>query len=216
MGPFKVEAYGRVIDAWAYQHLRTAALMRDHVVDLESSAIEFGPDFEQIRSYCSACIMAAVASLEALINEQFLHEGGALRATIGDLEKDFWPRNGIERMPILSKYQLALERLGKPKFDESAEFFLAARALIELRNAITHFKPPWDENRQAPMDLVLALSGRYALSPLVDSGANFTGMSSMSAGCAAWAVGAAKTFMGEFDSRTRLSDKKMAMILGVQ
>ena len=55
--------------------------------------------------------MSATASLEALINELFIAHGSKLRAQLKDFEVEFWGKRGIERKPILDKYQHALAML---------------------------------------------------------------------------------------------------------
>jgi len=143
------EATGRVIANFAWQHLKAAATFRDHVIVIEStnSCKPFGPFFEDLRSYGSACIMSAAASLEALINEFFINPEGPLRRMMGNFESEFWDRGGIEWKPPLDKYQVALRMLGLREFEELAPPFRDAWALIELRNALVHYKPTWDGQR---------------------------------------------------------------------
>lgn len=207
----KVEATGRVIANFAWQHLKAASTFRDQVAAIESQNEKqpFGSFFEDLRSYGSACIMSAAASLEALVNEFFITPEGPLRKKLGDFESEFWGRGGIEWKPPLEKYQIALDMLGQARLDEHTLPFRDAWALIELRNALVHYKPTWDPDRQRKVELIEVLSGKYVLSPFPDSGADFVTMRSMSAGCMSWVISTVVSFMREFHARSNLDEHKM-------
>lgn len=199
-------SYGRVIATFAWQHLRAAAIFRDHLIRIESenAGAGFGSFFEDVRSYASACIVSGASSLEALINECFIAHDGTLRRSIGDFESEFWGRGGIDWKPILDKYQHALRMLGKREFDELSAPYRDAWALIEFRNAIVHYKPTWDPDRKRKVELIEVLGGKYELSPFPDEGADFVSMKSMSAGCGRWVVSTVVAFVKEFHERTGL------------
>lgn len=201
----------QVVSNFAWQHLKSATIFRDQVVDLEIryAGQPFGNFFNEIRAYASACIMSTAASLEALINELFIASNGLLRPMFSNFELEFWGDRGVERKPILAKYQYALSILGASPLDEHAPFFRDTWALIELRNALVHFKPTWDPERQRKIDLVEFLEGKYDLSPLLNGDCDFVTMKSMSAGCSQWAVHTALSFMTEFDERSHLDADKM-------
>src|SRR5687767_3067117 len=139
----QIQGTGRVIANFAWQHLRAATIFRDHLIKLETdnAGRAFGSFFLEMRSYGSACIMSAAASLEALINELFIAHNSPLRAQLPDFESKFWGKGGIERKPILEKYQLALKMLNQPLLNEHSSPYRDAWALIELRNALVHYKP---------------------------------------------------------------------------
>ncbi len=208
---------GRVIANFAAQHLKAATIFRDHTIQLESqhATVPLGEFFENIRSYASGCIMSATASLEALINELFIAPNCGLRPKFSDFEVDFWSRKGIERKPILDKYQLALKMLETPEFNRKASPYLDASALIELRNALVHYKAPWDPERQRTSTPKEMLDGKYETSPFADEGADFVTMKSMSAGATRWVVATVIDFVAAFDARTKLDDKKMQAFLRI-
>jgi len=208
----RVEATARVIANFAWQHMKAAATFRDHVSVIESAntAQPFGSFFEDIRSYGSGCIMSAAASLEALINEFFITSEGPLRKKMADFETEFWGRGGIEWKPPLEKYQIALEMLGQPRLDEHALPFRDAWALFELRNALVHYKPTWDPDRQRKVEMVEVLFGKYDLSPFPDDGSDFVTMRSMSASCMRWVVSTAVNFLREFHARAKLDEHKLS------
>ena len=110
----------------------------------------------------------------------------------------------------MEKYQKALEMLGQPLLDDHAPIYRDAWALIELRNALVHYKPTWDPDRQRQVELVEVLEGKFAPSPFPDAGANFVSMRCMSASCANWVIRTVVALINEFDSRTNLDEGKMA------
>jgi hypothetical protein len=206
-----MEATARVISNFAWQHLKAASIFREHLVSLETEHADqpFGSFFEEIRSYGSACIMSAVASLESLINELFIAHNSRLRAQLRDFESEFWGKAGIEQKPILKKYQLALEKLGQPPLNEHVSPYRDAWALIELRNALVHFKPTWDPEHRCRVELVEILADRFSPSPFSDEGADFVSMKCMSVSCANWVMATTVALIIEFDSRTNLDKHKM-------
>lgn len=208
----KMEATGRVIANFAWQHLKAATTFRDQVIsiELQNTGMPFGTYFEDIRSYGTACIMSAAGSLESLINEFFIWPEGPLRQGLQDFESEFWGHKGIEWKPPLQKYQKALEMLGQPKFDERVTTFRDVWALIELRNYLVHYKPTWDPDRQRRVELVEVLTGKYKLSPFPDNGSDFVTMQSMSSGCMKWVVSTVLSFMRAFHERVQLDENKMS------
>jgi hypothetical protein len=207
-----ISASATVISNFAAQHFSAAVLFRDHVVRLEQkhAGHELSAFFDEIRSYNSGCILSSVAALEALINELFIAPNVGLRELVKpDFEKGFWKNQGIEELSILKKYEHALSLLELAPFDESENIYQNAKALIELRNALTHFKPLWDPKRQRLISLEDALARKFQLSPFPDDGADFTTMKCMSSGCASWAVETTRAFIENFAMRSGLDSKKM-------
>lgn len=201
-----------VVANFAWQHLKAATLFRDQVLRIEFENMDkpLAAFYEEIRSYGSACIMSTAASLEALINELFIAPGLALRPQIPDFATNFWGRGGIEMKPILEKYQLALSMIGAKGFDEHTSPYRDIWAIIELRNALVHYKPTWDPDRKRKVELMEVLNGKFHVSPFVDEGADFVSMKCMSGDCSKWVLMTAFKFIREFDSRTNLDPGKMA------
>ncbi len=211
----KVEATEQVIANFALQHLKAATTFESEVARLEAKhdCAEFGPFFEDIRSYASACLMSSAASLEALINELFIAHHSPLRAQLKDFDKEFWGKGGIEWKPILKKYQIALEMLGAEPLDKDNAPYRDAWALIELRNALVHYKPTWDPQRERTVALVDILDGRFTTSRFVDDGADFVSMKCMSADCATWAVNSVLAIIRELECRTDIEPSKLSRFL---
>jgi hypothetical protein len=208
----EIEGTARVIANFAVQHLQAAKLFRDQVIRLEAehTADPDGDVFNEIRSYGGACLMSCAAGLEALINEFFIAHYSPLRAKLGDFERQFWGKTGIENQTFLRKYQTALRLLGAKTFDQQGRPFRDVWALHELRNALVHYKPTWDPEQHRATNLQDELGSRFALSPFADASSHFVAVKCMSAGCARWAFQATLDFIADFDSRTHIDDNKMA------
>lgn len=206
-----LRATGRVIPNFALQHLMTAVMSRRHVLRLEAehAGAEYGGFFEEIRSYGSMCVLAAVASLETLINELFLANNTRLNSCLGDVDKHFWGDRGIERLQILKKYDRALSMLERPPFASDDAVRASTQALIDWRNYLTHYKPPWDPEAGKRRDLERDLKGRFQISPFLVSGGDFLTMQAMSGSAAAWVVSTTVNYMREFDRRASLDANKM-------
>ena len=206
------QIHGRVIAGFAWQHMKAAITFRDHVAALETANVgkQFGSFFEDIRSYGSGCILSAVSSLEAQINECFMVPGGPLRTQLTNFESQFWSDRGIERKAPLEKYQIALKMLGQPRLDQQDDPFKSMWALVELRNALVHYKPTWDPDRKRKVNMIEVLSGKYDMSPFPDASADFVTMRSMSAASMRWVVATTLRFMYEFHQRTSAYEHRFA------
>lgn len=209
-----VHIEGRVIATFAAQHLRAAALFRDHATQIETAhnGKPLGPFFEDIRSYVVACIMSSATSLETLISELFLDPQGQLRTKYQNFETDFWGKkqnDGIQGKGTINKFKEALTKLNLPSLDETTPTYKNANNLISLRHKLVHYKPTWDPYRQDKATLSNELRGKFSESPFVDSGADFISMKCMSANCASWAIQSVIDFVLEFQNRANFDNKKI-------
>jgi hypothetical protein len=203
---------------FSWQHLKAATTFRHQVNALETAnqGKPFGAFFEDIRSYCSATILSATAALEAFINERFLAHNELLRSKLSNFEVEFWGNangngnKGIEQLPILEKYKHALKLLDSAHFSAQSKAYSNALALIELRNALVHYKPTWDPDRKRKIDAIALLKNKYGLSPFINGNGDFITMQSMSAGCAEWAVKTIFEFLHEFNNLATQNKDVMA------
>lgn len=215
----------RVISNFALTHFGAAMRFSEHARNIETAnaANEFGPFFADLSAYCAGCVVISAASLEALINELFIHPG-PLQNSVPDFESFFWGGTetrrryfffkkqkiirGIERDSALKKYKNAVRLLGKKPLSRLDVPYENAEALFGLRNYLIHFKPLWDENKRNT-DLEDALDGRFEISPFVDEGADFVSKKCMSASCASWATDTVVNFVNYFAERSELDPKKL-------
>ncbi len=99
-------------------------------------------------------VLAAVAFLEALVNEVFQDATDTKQGTtnprivpLGEqciaLMSEFWKasRQGERYMNVLDKYQMTLLFANKPKLDAGANPYQDAELLIGIRNKLVHFRP---------------------------------------------------------------------------
>lgn len=214
----KASFSGRTIATFAWQHMKAATIFRDHVkaLEVEHASSALGAHFDLICAYASGCLMSSVSCLEALINEYFMDPNGKLRPTFTDFEREFWGKGGVEMKHALVKFQDALIRLNLQSIDETGTIYKDAAALIKLRNSLVHHKPTWDPDRSQKADLTSYLSGKYSISPYVQTSSDFTTMQSMSHGCCQWAINTAFLFLHHFDSTARLNDIQMSQFWSLE
>lgn len=194
------------------QLLATAKLFVRHCAEIAEHEGELDwpqPGWETSRSYAIGAIVMAVAALEASINELYLeavdrntHALGALTAEqIAQLEV-LW--ESVDRTNILAKYQLVLAVCGKERFAKGAEPYQSADALIDLRNAVVHFKPEWDDELEEHAKLETRLARKFDDCVLASRATGhmvwFPGRC-LGHGCAVWAVGAVEELVAEFCGR---------------
>ena len=103
--------------------------------------------------------------------------------------------------------------LGAEPLDEDNAPYRDAWALIELRNALVHYKPTWYPQRERTLALVDILDGRFTTSRFVDDGADFVSMKCMSADCATWAVSSVLGIIRELECRTAIEPSKLRRFL---
>lgn len=194
------------------QLLATAKLFARHCAGIAERERQLKwpqPSWEASRSYAIGAIVMAVSALEASINELYLeavdrntHALGALtEVQIAQLEV-LW--GSVDRTKILAKYQLVLAVCGKDQFDKGAEPYQSADALIDLRNAVVHFKPEWGDELAEHAKLERRLAAKFEDCALASRATGhmvwFPGRC-LGFGCADWAVGTVGRFVGEFCGR---------------
>jgi len=222
---FEVRGEGRVISNWAFTHFSAAKYFATKVLEIEKAneGAPFGNFWGEIGIYWGGCVISAAASLEALINELYIHGGNPLHGSIPDFDVYFWgdpfdppwwrrlfhkTKPGLVRRPALFKYKKALRLLGKPAMDGRATTTEDAKTLIGLRNYLIHFKPLWDESRRDER-LENALADKFDLSPCMVDGDDFITKKCVSGSCADWAVDTVRNFVAEFAEKSELEPKKL-------
>jgi hypothetical protein len=169
----------------AIHHLMAAALYARNVYAAENRhrGEPFGAHFEEIRWQVMACVMMAVAAVEAHFNERMQDLG---------VDNDFLKL--IERKGILERHDLYLWFTDRPRLDFGATPTQPFADLVELRNALVHFHPEWDDDDDLHARLDRRLAGKFATSPFLEPSAVFFPMRCMSHGCAVWSVRVAREF----------------------
>lgn len=104
-------------------------------------------------------------------------------------------------MDLPAKLQMALLLAGRPRFDRGTAPFQDIPLLVQLRNALVHFKPAWHEHDGSDR-WEAKLESRIKPSPLMSGVGNpwFPGKC-ISADCAAWACRVARELADEWTTR---------------
>lgn len=195
-----------------FQHMVAAAYFARGALEIESNHTDLvdGEPYFAHRGYVTGAIFSAVASLEATINELFIDASnpgsptfeGADTRTPGLLARGSWQE--IEGEPTLRKYQIALALAEEQRFDRGAAPYQDVSALIQLRNALVHYKPEWDTDQNKHEKIESKLRSRFAPNPFAGPSDAFFPKKCLGHGCAEWAVRSSVTFIESSFSRLGL------------
>lgn len=108
---------------------------------------------------------------------------------------------GIERSPILDKYQIALNLAHKDIFIEGGLPYQYVKDLIDLRNALIHYKPEWinsDSEYNKPHKFTKRFEDKFLPSPFSGPNSSFYPDKLFGFGCAKWSVEWSITFVDKF------------------
>lgn len=202
---------------FSIQHIQSAAHFARESAQIEKSYNGTLPGDLLMRNkaYAAGAILAAVAFLEAGINEIFLdavdkaHGIRTLDANIIELLANTWHYGEIDRLKVLNKYQVALALAKKPLFDTGQLPYQDVALLIGLRNNLVHYKPKTvtvvSDVEEVTVDkLEEKVRNKFALNPFVPESNPFFPDRCLGHGCAAWAVASSLKFSDEFFSRIGL------------
>jgi len=189
------------------QHFQAGAFFADSATCLESKIAKAHllNDIRKAhhRAYAVGAIVSAVMGLEACINEIYLDACDKSKTNLAGLDEDamsllalWWPE--IESRSILLKYEHALLLLGKPQLPRGENPYQDADHLIHLRNALTHYKPEWDDSLDMHSGLQCRLTGKFDLNRLSTTSNLWFPHQCLGAGCAKWAVSTAEEFVRAF------------------
>ena len=158
------------------------------------------------RAYITGAIMAAIAGIEASINELF-HEAAdsgqasleGLSTSETDLLAEWWEE--VDRVSVLREYQTALLLCGRQKFDRGGAPYQDAESAVQLRNALVHYRPEWESEQDRHIALEQRLRKRFDLNPLTAQRSLWFPHRCLSSDCASWVLKACTVFLLEFCSR---------------
>jgi hypothetical protein len=195
----------RLKHSFSKQHLAAADYFADQAERIEIAAHSKAEQADPIahRAYVTGSIVSAAAALESSINELFLEAADRNPHTVRGLAPEvlarmegLWLR--IERKPLLEKYQIALILADKPRLDEGRTTFEDAASLCNLRNALVHYKPEWDDETEVHRRLQRRLNSKFDLNPLAPKGSLWFPHVCLGSGCAKWCVQVVRTFAADF------------------
>jgi hypothetical protein len=172
------------------------------------------------RSHAITAVLSAVAFLEAIVNEVWQDaadsEPGELTpytqgipdTAIATMRELWNGKQDSERMlSLLSKFQVALVCAGHDRMDKGTEPYQSAAVLVDLRNALVHFKPRWwhDDGRDEAKfirSLRDKLAGRENRQSI---GEPWFPNKVLGAGCADWASNSVIAFARDWHGRMGLA-----------
>ena len=201
----------RVCHSFTKQHFEAARYFANCAASMENEfqkadlKDEIGKS--QHRAYVVGAVVSATMAMETCINEIYLDACNKDRQKLSRLDEhemallaEWWPH--LERhVKILLKYQHALLVVGKPALPKGENPYQDADNLVHLRNALTHYKPEWDNALKMHADIRARLEGKFAVNPLAPDAHLWFPDRCLGSGCAKWAVGAAEEFVRAFCER---------------
>jgi hypothetical protein len=173
------------------------------------------------RSHAMAAVLSAVAFLEAIVNEvwqdaadsgpgQHRFHGDRIPENALATMRELWngKENAERAMSTLSKFQIALVCAGHDRMDRGTEPYQSVDVLIDLRNALGHFKPQWwHDDGTGTANYIAALrdklKGRENRQPI---GNPWYPNKVLGAGCADWACDSAIAFARDWYGRMGLTE----------
>jgi hypothetical protein len=185
----------------------TAAKFTRKVKEIETAHIgkEVGEVFEDIISYALSTILSSTAALEGYVNEIFVDRSTHFPEYNQQLIDDIWAIK--ERRRIIEKYNFVLSLKDKGRFETKQKYYKDAELLIDLRNALVHFKPEWSHEKGKHKELMTRLNNKFPSSPFYKAALTVFPDSFMSYGCAKWSVTTTVNFIGKFSEMADIENK---------
>jgi len=160
------------------------------------------------RAYVVGAVVSAVMGLETCINEIYLDACDMNKQKLTGLSEqemlllaEWWPHLEKLRSNTLLKYQHALLIVGKKPMSKGENLYQDTDSLIRLRNALTHYRPEWEDSLDVHADLRDRLRGRFVLNRLTTASHLWFPHQCLGDGCARWAVKTAREFVSTFCDR---------------
>ena len=149
----------------AGQNMLAAARFSRRVAELEDNnrCQQFGSFWEEILHNSIASIMCCSSSLEAYANELFFDRETVFPKFSAPLLDNLWET--YERKTTLEKFECALLLSEKSGIDKGATLYQDVQIVVELRNALVHFKPEWDTQADRHLKLSKKLKDKLSRVP---------------------------------------------------
>lgn len=196
------------------QHLWAARHLAHLAAEYEGKNASRAPMASiQHRVYVITAVSEAVAFLEATVNEVLQDAHDDHHSYVGTLGvkriaalRAYWATLNRGQSYVLKKYTKALALCGANPLSDTDPRHENAAALVDLRNALTHYRPA-SVSTSDPHPLDAKLRGRFAPNLLRDSNPQgpFYPDHALGAGCAQWAVNTATSFADHFAQEMSLT-----------
>jgi hypothetical protein len=181
------------------QHMCAAARFSREVgkLECENAGQLSGEFWYAIFDNAVACVLTATASLEAYANQVFSDREILFSSYPAPLLHNLWET--YEQKPILEKFEFALLLLNKPQLVRGAKTYDHVRVLIDLRNALTHFKAEWENEADEHKKISAKLANKFIVGPYFSTDQLLFPQRWASHSCTIWAVQSAMAFAREFE-----------------
>lgn len=222
MGTSFASATLRTKANFALHHMLAAARFArlSESIEANYAGEPFGPISAEIISYVSATVLTSGAGLEAYINELFIDADTIFpeyrQGTSAYLWDILWKE--VERKDTLGKYEIALDLKKQTRFtkeDKSSplySIYTSASILIEVRNALIHFKPQWDDEEKSHQAIALRLLKENVQPRLSVGSTPIFPTDFMCHDMTRWAVKSSWTFIEAFSQKADLPNKFAYMV----
>jgi hypothetical protein len=210
-----------VRDYMAGQHLWNARREAWLCQQREDALLSEGNVDRRHRSHAITAVLSSIAFLEAVVNEVWQDAadskpGEHTPRTDGIPDdamatmRELWngKENAERMMSLLSKFQVPLVCAGHERMETGAEPYQSADVLVDLRNALVHFKPQWwHDDASGEAKFVARLRGKItqARENRQPIGQPWYPNKVLGAGCADWACSSAITFAKDWHTRMGLT-----------
>lgn len=204
---FTGTAHARHRMQFTLPHYMAAAECARAVIEIEreNHGMPFGAFWDRITRNAVSCVLSLAAGLESHINELFVDREQTFPGLDSKLMSELW--RSYERDSILFKYRAALRlRTGSDHLILGRYPGQAVDLLIDLRNALVHFKPEWSDELDEHIDLSDRMHGKFSPSPWLANEQLFP-RAWQSASCMRWALRACMDFTEEFEKLAQLSER---------
>lgn len=185
-----------VLRNFAFGHWRAARKMADLLAEHEKAHAreEFGPQFEDARSFASSAILMAYAAMEAGLDE--------LQLTLGTPAA---PQSPFVTGKLIDRLNASLKHHGKPRLVKGGKLGQKVDLLRRIRNALAHPKAEWSGANPKHVKLGDRVkNAKLVLNPFLPGGEPVFPMGIMSAGVARWAADTARDFLNDINNRADL------------
>lgn len=157
-------------------------------------------------SYVMATIFACCAFLEAHINELYSNSLDAIKRDSVSFHDELtkktaalWSQDGVERLSMLEKYQVALISIDHARFNKGKAPFQDISLLVKFRNYLIHYQPRW-LSISKPHALRNSFARKFDLHPFITDSELFP-FTHLTHSCGKWATDATLSFADEFCRR---------------
>ena len=200
-----VSANARTRVNLALHHLFAACRAAARVRELESqhAGEEFGEFWEEIL-HCSLTVVSlSVAAAESFANETLLDSPTFPESMPPSAVKELMAL--IDRKSILDKYRIALSLISGATLSNDDPVVERMALLIELRNAVVHFRPEWFDSQKAHARLSERLGKEISASPFLASEPLFP-RAWASANFAEWALVSTVGYLNTFFAAAKVKN----------